>query len=70
MKTWLKDMGISYRALAAAMGQSASSVSKKINGLVPWQQSDLLFLHNTYGLSSDFVLGLKNAEEATTPLLV
>ena len=51
MKEWLKNQGISYRELA-------SSVCKKVNGETQWQQYDLLFLHDRYGLSSDFVLGI------------
>ena len=58
MKEWLKNQGISYRELASSMGQSASSVCKKVNGETQWQQYDLLFLHDRYGLSSDFVLGI------------
>lgn len=60
MKEWLKNQGISYRKLASSMGQSASSVCKKVNGETPWQQCDLLFLYDHYGLSADFVLGINN----------
>lgn len=59
MKDWLHANHISYRALAAEMGQSAASICKKVNGDVAWQQSDLLFLHDRYALSSDFVLGIE-----------
>ena len=47
MKEWLKAQGISYRRLAASMGSSAATVCKK-----------LLFFHDKFGLSSDFVLGI------------
>ncbi|MDU2421855.1 MAG: helix-turn-helix transcriptional regulator [Bifidobacterium scardovii] len=58
MKEWLAERGLSYRDFAAIMGQSPSSICKKVNGETPWQQCDLLFLHDRYGLSSDFVLGI------------
>ena len=58
MKKWLQENRISYRRLAAEMGQSASGLCKKVNGETAWQQSDLIFLHAEYGLSSDFVLGI------------
>lgn len=62
MKEWLRDHDLSYRQVARQMGQSAASVSKKINGQVAWQQKDLVFFHDHYGLSSDFVLGLTSSE--------
>ena len=58
MKEWLVENGLSYRDFAAIMGQSPSSIRKKVNGETAWQQKDLLFLHDHYGLSSDFVLGI------------
>lgn len=58
MKIWLHEKRISYRSLAMTLGQSAASVSKKVNGEVAWQQKDLVALHSSFGLSSDFVLGL------------
>ena len=58
MKEWLEENGLSYRDFAAIMGQSPSSICKKVNGETAWQQKDLLFLHDHYGLSSDFVLGI------------
>lgn len=58
MKEWLVENGFSYRDFAAIMGQSPSSICKKVNGETAWQQKDLLFLHDHYGLSSDFVLGI------------
>lgn len=61
MKQWLQENGISYRRLAAEMGQSASGLCKKVNGETAWQQSDLIFLNTAYGLSSDFVLGLQSS---------
>ncbi|RGJ79148.1 helix-turn-helix domain-containing protein [Bifidobacterium longum] len=60
MKEWLKHRGISYRKLAASMGSSAATVCKKLNGETPWQQRDLLFFHDKFGLSSDFVLGISS----------
>ena len=59
MKEWLKAQGISYRKLAASMGSSAATVCKKLNGETPWQR-DLLFFHDKFGLSSDFVLGISS----------
>ena len=58
MKQWRKDHDVTQAALAADMGQSASTLSQKENGHLSWQQKDLLFLHDHYGLSSDFVLGI------------
>lgn len=58
MKQWRKDHDMTQAALAADMGQSASTLSQKENGHLGWQQKDLLFLHDHYGLSSDFVLGI------------
>ena len=60
IKAWLRINDISYRSLASEMKQSASSVSKKVNHIVPWQSSDLTFFHDAYGLSSDFVLGFSS----------
>lgn len=68
MKEWLVENGLSYRDFAAIMGQSPSSICKKVNGETAWQQKDLLFLHDHYGLSSDFVLGITvipHSEEAS-----
>ena len=64
VKEWLADHEISYRDLASRMGQSPASISQKLNKQTPWQQRDLLFLHDEYGLSSDFVLGISSSEEA------
>lgn len=60
MKEWLVENGLSYRDFAAIMGQSPSSICKKVNGETAWQQKDLLFLYDRYGLSADFVLGINN----------
>lgn len=62
MKQWLREHDLSYRKVALQMGQSASGLSKKINGQTAWQQKDLVFFHDRYGLSSDFVLGLSSEE--------
>lgn len=64
MKTWLRDQGISYRCLAAMLGQSGSSICLKVNGQVDWQADDLLRLYALFGLSSDFVLGISSLMEA------
>lgn len=58
MRNWMRQQGLTYRSLALLMEQSASNICKKIQGDVEWQSSDLRFLHDTFGLSSDFVLGL------------
>ena len=58
MRDWMRGQRLTYRSLARLMGHSASNVCKKIQGDVEWQSSDLRFLHDTFGLSSDFVLGL------------
>ena len=47
MKEWLVENAVlSYRDFAAIMGQSPSSICKKVNGETAWQQKDLLFLHD------------------------
>jgi hypothetical protein len=63
MKQWLRDHHILYKELASLMGQSVASVCRKVNGTVSWQQNDLIFLHDHYGLSADFVLGLSKEDE-------
>lgn len=55
---WLSERHMTQRQLAAEMGQAPSSISMKINGDTSWQQKDLVFFSQRYGLSSDFVLGL------------
>ena len=46
MKQWRKDHDV--------------TLSQKENGHLDWQQKDLLFLYDHYGLSADFVLGINN----------
>ncbi len=58
MKEWVKQQGLTYRQLASAMGISASVLCQKLNGQTRWQEDDLRWLNDHYGLSSDFVLGL------------
>jgi len=58
MKRWLRDQGISYSSIAAAMDQTKSSICQKVNLKVQWQKTDFLYLHDHYGLSADFVLDL------------
>lgn len=60
---WMRSQSLTYRSLATQMGQSPSNVWKKVNGCMAWQPSDLRFLHDTFGLSSDFVLGLGDGAE-------
>lgn len=60
MKAWLSDSGISQRQLAELMNLTASTINGKVNGWIAWQPDDLTFLHDRYGLSSDFVLGLQS----------
>lgn len=61
MKAWLSDNGISYRRLASQMDQSAASICLKVNRKTKWQADDLVWLHEHYGLSADFVLGLSDS---------
>lgn len=63
MRVWMREQQLTYRSLACLMGQSASNICKKIQGDVEWQSSDLRFLHDEFGLSSDFVLGLGDEAE-------
>lgn len=68
---WRKEQGITQAALAASLNQSRASISFKERNLTPWQQRDLQILHDRYGLSSDFVLGLDGeAERADVELEV
>lgn len=62
MKLWLRKEGISYKRLGIILGQSDSNISQKVNGNTAWQASDLLHLHELYGLSSDFILGISSKE--------
>lgn len=41
MRRYMLAAGLSCRALAREMGKSKSSVAGKVNGSIPWQQSDL-----------------------------
>lgn len=61
MKEWMQAQGLSYRQLAAAMRQSPSGLCKKLNSQTKWQADDLVWLHDHYGLSADFVLGLSDS---------
>lgn len=71
MRSWMQEQGLTYRSLAAEMGLSATSVWQKVHGDVQWQLRDLVFFHDKFGLSSDFVLGLDGeAERADTQLEV
>jgi plasmid maintenance system antidote protein VapI len=58
IKVWLKEHGISQRQLAAALDLKPGTVNGKVNGWIAWQPRDLEILHSSFGLSSDFVLGL------------
>lgn len=60
---WRKKQGITQASLAKKLKQSRTSISLKERNLAPWQQHDLRVLHDTYGLSSDFVLGLGDEAE-------
>lgn len=42
MRRYMLAAGLSCRALAREMGKSKSSVAGKVNGSIPWQQSDLV----------------------------
>lgn len=60
LKEWLAAHGVSYRELAEGSGQSKANISGKVNGHIAWQPRDLRFLHERYGLSADFVLGIES----------
>ncbi|MEK0225138.1 XRE family transcriptional regulator [Bifidobacterium mongoliense] len=60
MKLWLQGRGITYRSLAGQMHQSAGTISKKVNKQLMWTENDLVFLSGRFGLSADFILGLKH----------
>ena len=63
MKRWLREQNLSSTVLASEMNQSRASIIQKTNGNTHWQYSDLEFLFNQYGLSSDFVLDLVPYDE-------
>mgnify|MGYP006909830243 CR=1 FL=1 len=55
MQRWMRENGITTYMLAQEMGISQTSVALKSNCKTHWQYSDMSFLRNRYGLSSDFV---------------
>ena len=57
VKQWRQDHGVLQKDLAAEMGMSPATLSQKENGHLDWNRSDLAFLKQKKGLSSDFVLG-------------
>lgn len=58
MSQWMHTQLLTYRSLAEHMEQSPSNVWKKVNGKMAWSAEDLRLLHDEFGLSADFVLGL------------
>lgn len=58
MRRYILAAGLSCRALAREMGKSKSSVAGKVNGSIPWQQSDLVWLAIHRNLSPGYVLGI------------
>lgn len=60
MKEWMQSQGLSYRRLAAEMRQSPSGLCKKLNSQTKWQEDDLLWFAEHFGLSADFVIGLSD----------
>ena len=42
MKRWLRDQGISYSSIAAAMDQTKSSICQKVNLKAQWQKTDFV----------------------------
>ena len=55
VKQWRQDHDILQKDLAAEMGMSPSTLSQNLD----WNRSDLAFLKQEKGLSSDFVLGFQ-----------
>ena len=58
MRRYMLAAGLSCRALAREMGKSKSSGAGKVNGSIPWQQSDLVWLAIHRNLSPGYVLGI------------
>lgn len=58
MRRYMTSAGLSCRDLAKEMGKSKSSVAGKVNGSIPWQQSDLIWLAIHRNLSPGYVLGI------------
>ena len=63
MKRWLQDRGISYSSIASDMNQTKSSICQKVNLKAQWRKTDVLYLHDHYGLSADFVFDLVPYDE-------
>ncbi|WP_428890932.1 helix-turn-helix domain-containing protein [Bifidobacterium dentium] len=61
VKQWRQDHDILQKDLAAEMGMSPSTLSQKENGHLDWNRSDLAFLKQEKGLSSDYVLGFQGS---------
>lgn len=61
VKQWRRDRDILQKDLAAEMGMSPSTLSQKENGHLDWNRSDLAFLKQEKGLSSDYVLGFQRS---------
>ncbi|MGE4738176.1 helix-turn-helix domain-containing protein [Bifidobacterium breve] len=61
VKQWRRDHDILQKDLAAEMGMSPSTLSQKENGHLDWNRSDLAFLKQEKGLSSDYVLGFQGS---------
>lgn len=64
MKSWLQQQKLSYERLSSILRQSKGNISNKVNGITSWQQKDLILLHEHYGLSADFVLGLSTTSRS------
>lgn len=45
------------------MNQTKSSICQKVNLKAQWKKTDVLYLHDHYGLSADFVLDLVPYDE-------
>ena len=64
MKNWCADNEIPQRQLADVLNLTVATVNGKLNGWIAWQPRDLVIIHNVYGLSSDFVLGISEQERS------
>lgn len=62
--TLLAARGMSQAELAGQLGQSTSSISRKISGDLKFSVTDFLAMSELFGVSVDTLMGLKPLEVA------
>ena len=66
LKHWLRSNNITQSKAAHDLGLAVSTFNNKLNGGTSWLDSDLRRINKLYGLSADFVLGLKKPRHEVT----